>query len=443
MSKCLKLRHIFMVLFIFELYACGNTFPIQRNEKPDERLSIAKNMVLCEQGQSTKYQNLFNDFYLLDGQVNKLVADYKRSFPDRVLMLNSTQINEQDLSPEHPLALSFDDLSTHLSQLKNRLSQILTTESFTSLLSVKKVAFYFDFVKSVDKETIEKILIDLRRHAGFAARFQNYQCKLNQLAMNSDSDVRTYLKLKKSLCGDFQHDSCLEQKLKNYKLLARKEQKDIHKDFIKLCNAIERKPVCESLFYEFKSKNKLNNLMTNYLSIFKNRKYDSLFKTRKNGQKFSCRKEKEKIIMTLPLNYDPKDNREFLGGFIMANNFVENMWTNHKFKLEIKPVKENSKQTFKLIFKPGIISHVNIHKTKTIALNSKLNKFSLFKTFAHEIGHVLGFNDCYIEYFDHQTGQIIYYELGHSDRNLMCSIGFGSQIPASYFEQLIENVCQF
>ena len=86
---------------------------------------------------------------------------------------------------------------------------------------------------------------------------------------------------------------------------------------------------------------------------------------------------------------------------------------------------------------------MDVNKSKTISLNSKITKFTLSKTLAHEVGHVLGFNDCYIEYFDRDSDSIIYYELGREDSNLMCSINFGTKIPDSYFAELKKNVCQF
>ena len=428
---------------IAQLIACGNQLADKSNAIPKTSLSVARNLVLCERSSSAEQKKIFEEFYGLDDQINKLVLDYGAIYPDRFLSLNSSRDERLDLSPKHPLALSLKELKRQLKTIKFRFSQILTVESYLDLLDFSKRTFQYQFVSSVDQRTIENLIIDLRKQAVFAARFQNFQCKLNQLSMNADADVRTYLELKENSCGDYQRVGCLEHRLKYYNRQNQDQKEKIHSDFIKICKAVERKGACESYFFTFSKKNQLNKLYSTYLDIFKKKKYDVLFKIRSKHSTLSCREEDGVTIMTLPLGFNPKDRFRFLGGIKLTKQFVENMWSNKNFKLEIKEVPLDTKNTFRVIFKKGIISHVDVNKSKTISLNSKITKFTLSKTLAHEVGHVLGFNDCYIEYFYRDSDSIIYYELGREDSNLMCSINFGTKIPDSYFAELKKNVCQF
>lgn len=58
---------------------------------------------------------------------------------------------------------------------------------------------------------------------------------------------------------------------------------------------------------------------------------------------------------------------------------------------------------------------------------------------AHELGHILGFPDCYFEFYDkNNTQDIIYYTL--DPRNLMCSLG--GKILERYRKLLIDKYCK-
>jgi hypothetical protein len=60
---------------------------------------------------------------------------------------------------------------------------------------------------------------------------------------------------------------------------------------------------------------------------------------------------------------------------------------------------------------------------------------------AHEFGHVLGFRDCYVEFYEADSDQFVFYQL--DPRNIMCSISPATYVPDNYNTQLLGNRCSF
>jgi hypothetical protein len=72
-------------------------------------------------------------------------------------------------------------------------------------------------------------------------------------------------------------------------------------------------------------------------------------------------------------------------------------------------------------FQPGVTPHVNDVGGNTITMddNAPLTEWDVQWTIRHEFGHVLGFVDCYVEFYDVREKAIINYQLDLD--NLMCS----------------------
>ena len=81
----------------------------------------------------------------------------------------------------------------------------------------------------------------------------------------------------------------------------------------------------------------------------------------------------------------------------------------------------NSGSTAHIVFKEGVTANVNGLAGNTITMdkNTPLSEYDMQWTIRHEFGHVLGFRDCYIEFYDSRVKQMISYQLDIT--NLMCS----------------------
>jgi len=79
---------------------------------------------------------------------------------------------------------------------------------------------------------------------------------------------------------------------------------------------------------------------------------------------------------------------------------------------------EMLKRPTKLFFKPGILAHTNGIAGTEIHLDSNIYDLEPYVA-AHELGHILGFKDCYIEFFDLFNEEMVYYAI--DSNNIMCS----------------------
>lgn len=104
-------------------------------------------------------------------------------------------------------------------------------------------------------------------------------------------------------------------------------------------------------------------------------------------------------------------------------NFLGNIedewkWNGWQLKLDFKPQGTDAPY---VVFVPGATPHVNDLAGNEITMdaNEPLTEYSVQWTIRHEFGHVLGFKDCYVEFYDSKNEVIINYQLDIN--NLMCS----------------------
>ncbi len=85
-------------------------------------------------------------------------------------------------------------------------------------------------------------------------------------------------------------------------------------------------------------------------------------------------------------------------------------------------------------FEPGAVPHVNGLGGDTIVMdeNAPLTEWDVQWTIRHEFGHVLGFIDCYVEFYDSKAEAIVTYQL--DVENLMCARS--GRMQKSMFETL-------
>ncbi len=97
----------------------------------------------------------------------------------------------------------------------------------------------------------------------------------------------------------------------------------------------------------------------------------------------------------------------------IADEWRFGTWTFHlDFRPEAGP---------NLAFQPGVTPHVDGLGGNRITMdaNAPLTEYNVQWTIRHEFGHVLGFPDCYIEFYDAPHSEMVNYQL--DIENLMCS----------------------
>lgn len=116
---------------------------------------------------------------------------------------------------------------------------------------------------------------------------------------------------------------------------------------------------------------------------------------------------------------------------------IEHEWSSShlRISIEFKDPKEIGKKEGipSIRFVPGVVPTAHpVTKVITMDSNIDFNSFHAMRTLRHEFGHVLGFKDCYIEFYNSQTKKFTYYEIDTT--NIMCShAGRASEI---HYKQL-------
>ncbi len=112
-------------------------------------------------------------------------------------------------------------------------------------------------------------------------------------------------------------------------------------------------------------------------------------------------------------------------------------WFDWRLKLDFKD--EGDENMTHVEFVAGATPHVNGLAGSKITMdgNRNIDEYSARWTIRHEYGHVLGFPDCYLEFYDVETETMINYQLDITD--LMCSrrgafkVNHFDQLKAAYF----------
>lgn len=104
--------------------------------------------------------------------------------------------------------------------------------------------------------------------------------------------------------------------------------------------------------------------------------------------------------------------------FLTSN--IQEEWQLPHWKLELS-YQGSSPGTPYIVFEPGATPHVNAVGGNTITMdqNQPLTEYGVQWIIRHEFGHVLGFPDCYVEFYDSDEKRMVAYQLDIS--NLMCS----------------------
>lgn len=100
---------------------------------------------------------------------------------------------------------------------------------------------------------------------------------------------------------------------------------------------------------------------------------------------------------------------------------VEEEWKNDQFQLKLDFVDNSNNSIPHIEFQSGVTAHVNEIAGDTITMDGdySIDNYDQRWTIRHEYGHVLGFVDCYLEFYDVNEKAMIYYEIDID--NLMCS----------------------
>ena len=436
MGKLIKHKDLFrnMCLIIghFVLVACGPVGSRDGNKVPTDSLGYVKNAILCDQI-SKGHQTPADNFITMEEHTSKVAKDYFTRQGHFYNLPAPRSYEHMQMTPDKPLVLNDEFFKQEFSYADSHMKDWIP-EIQSELQSSSGPAS----PQSFNRSEFDQVKARLSAASQLAVRYKNYSCNLNDLAKRKKNDVRSYYKLQAMECDDHQNESCLETRLTHWK----ETDGEFYKDLLSMCSKVHSEALCMSMISFSKVKRELLPFYKKLKKEFKRKVIDPLFLIESKTPHLSCSTNEEgKKVLSLNLVVSPNDVVRFAGGLYSALAYVESSWSTDNVKFKVNHLNAGDGLP-RVRFEKGITSHVDSDTKSVISLNTRLRGIALTKTLAHEVGHVIGFKDCYVEFYDYEKESLIYYELDRNKGNIMCSLDRGYRAPDEYIDQLAQHYCQ-
>ncbi len=343
-------------------------------------------------------------------QIKETYHNFEKTYPGAFLSVPTRLFDYQN-----PLLINLSSLERGLIQIQRELLK-----------------------PSLESEDVLRIGEELHYLNLNISRYEAQKCAFGELSRKKALSIESFLKLSEFCYSKKQSYNCEKDMLK---LLDQKENQFVETQALRICLALGNEHfLCQQEIGVEKKKKNLAGIASKLFNRFKSERFNKLFMLKSSHPQFSCVRNDDKIEMDINLKFDSvfELNKKLFA------DYVSEAWSNSTFKLNLHFNEENHQYKSIQIFPSANgLSVVPDQDTSKIFLNPNLNPNEQKRVLAHEFGHVLGFPDCYTEYYDAQNKNLVYFEMGEGNFNLMCSIKNGAIVPSEYLDQLKLNSCNF
>jgi hypothetical protein len=393
-----KPRILFFVLVMSTLSSCGT----KTNSPTVKPTGSPAFLTLTEANcQSSKTLDVYSDSVDFSNRLGTYISRYNQRVAEGYTKLERLDDKSAELyiksSPLSPLILSEAALNTSLKNLEIKFKELIGKNNYEMV--------------GETRDLLTKSL-----------RWQSLQCSLEELSRRKERDVRSYFVL--------EHEKKTSE-----------SETSINEAALNICNDFNRPVVCLSEQQILKRKNNIKGFNDHYEKLGLDK--TSLFFKRHGTHQFLCKKEAGKTVLEIPYIADSVLVARLGKTFAQMETKISERWSNDRVQVRMKKVGIKADGVLDFKWQGGGLSFVDRAKPLTINLSEFLSRDILMLTINHELGHVLGFPDCYHEFYDKRKKEIVYYSLDKSSENLMCTMSINASIPNLYFDQLLESACSY
>ncbi len=134
-------------------------------------------------------------------------------------------------------------------------------------------------------------------------------------------------------------------------------------------------------------------------------------------------------LLSIPFKNPQRDDV-----LVWLRDNIQDEWKWQGWELKLDFQDEGDENMTHVVFEAGATPHVNGIAGSEITMdgNRSIAEYSSRWTIRHEYGHVLGFPDCYLEFYDKSVNQMVQYQLDIT--NLMCSRR--GHLQQSHFDEM-------
>ncbi|MAF77575.1 MAG: hypothetical protein CME60_05380 [Halobacteriovoraceae bacterium] len=425
------LKYILIIGGVLSISSCGIKGP---NTKSTPIESFSALELQCSQGAKLiempsykktiqKIEEIDSFLALYNGLSNR---ESKRIFRPFV------GLKKQSTSPQDPLILGEEENLAELEAIEDSWIEAIGEENWYSFLAAKQTQEgrdQFHLKVAVDTDEMETVLKSLNRQLDKVERWNYLQCNLKELKERKKKDIRPYLHYleeRQKFCSE---EHCSENELVENKL-----------ELLKICENYQNPTTCEIEFLHHKRKKSLHQFESHYIEKSKEA-YNKFFKIDVLN-KWNCHKEEEITYIEVPYYIDEKFKLKIDQNIEYFESFVEKRWGQGPIQIKLKQVHKETEKAVRVQWNQSSVSFVEYAHPLIIHMSEGLSYKRLMLIYAHELGHVLGFPDCYLEFYEEKHKHSVYYDLDFDQGNLMCDTDFTARAPMYYLEQLKDKACQ-
>lgn len=292
------------------------------------------------------------------------------------------------------------------------LKKIMPPAMKEVLFSGAKLTSQFPVEKSLFLERAGKLDVIYQR----AIRWKLYKPYLEELKSRQVLDIRGYHFLKDR--------PQLTQELVGWKTLTSETQSELKEWLLNICyNSLGSVKGCLQRFNERLAENQMIELYNEYYA-YSGMLYRRFFDISETRAEFIWNsKNPNKMITPFQKPSDLKVEEA-----LRIN--IQDEWRWQDWKLEIQ---FTSDAPVRVMFEEGATPSVNQSRdTILMDANAPLTEESVKYALRHEFGHILGFPDCYLEFYDDIAQVIVGYQIDPTD--IMCSQS--GKVKQRHFEAL-------